>query len=69
MGYKSLLKVYFLTPDNSEIDLFNLLIEEILNNTRNNFTDRLLSEEWEEIRNCSIPRSQGKRKKKGNKKC
>jgi energy-coupling factor transporter ATP-binding protein EcfA2 len=57
LDYKSLLKVYFLTPDNSEIDLFNLLIEEILNNTRNNFTDRLLREEWEEIKNYSIPRS------------
>lgn len=57
LDYKSLLKVYFLTPDNSEIDLFKLLIEEILNNIHNNFTDRLLSEEWEEINNYLIPRS------------
>ena len=57
LDYKSLLKVYFMTQDNSEIDLFKLLIEEILNNTRNNFTDRLLSEEWEEIINYPIPRS------------
>lgn len=57
LDYKSLLKVYFLTPDNSEIDLFKLLIEEILNNIQNNFTDRLLSEEWEEINNYHIPRS------------
>lgn len=57
LDYKSLLKVYFLTPDNSEIDLFKLLIEEILNNIHNNFTDRLLSEEWEEINNYPIPRS------------
>ncbi len=57
LDYKSLLKVYFLTPHDSEINLFDLLIDEIIKNTRNNFTDRLLSEEWEEIKNYPIPRS------------
>lgn len=57
LDYKSLLKIYFLQSPNDEIDVFELLMEAILSNSINNFTQRLLSQEWQEIQAHPIPRS------------
>lgn len=62
LDYKSLLEVYFLHPKDSEVDLFNLLIETILVNTKNNLTGNRFSDEWLSIKRTKVPRSNHTRK-------
>ena len=57
LDYKALLQVYFLNPENCEVNLFNLLINTILKNSINPLTNRFFSEEWAEIQQRPIPKS------------
>lgn len=50
LDYKSLLEIYFLHPKDSEVDLFELLINTILVNSTNNLTGNRFSDEWSAIK-------------------
>lgn len=56
LDYKALLEVYFLHPKDCEVNIFNLLVNTILANSRNEFTQRRLIEDWEAIQQMPIPR-------------
>ncbi|KKI99442.1 AAA family ATPase [Prochlorothrix hollandica] len=58
LDYKALLEVYFLHPQDCEINIFDFLLTKILNHSVNPFTQRRLTEEWAEIKQKQIPRSQ-----------
>lgn len=58
LDYKSLLEIYFLHSRDSEIDLFKLFLDTILVNVQNPLTFNLLSDEWKQIKNHRIPRSE-----------
>ncbi len=63
LDYKALLKVYFLHPKDCEVNLFYFLINTILTNSINPVTQKRLTEEWTEIRETTIPRSQNHKRK------
>ena len=56
LDYKALLEVYFLHPKDCEVNIFNLLVNTILANSRNEFTQNRLIEDWEAIKQMPIPR-------------
>ncbi|MEG4064957.1 AAA family ATPase [Microcoleus sp. SVA1_A1] len=58
LDYKSLLEIYFLHPRDFEVDLFKLFLNTILVNVQNPLTFNLLSDEWNQIENHRIPRSE-----------
>ncbi|MCL1495413.1 MAG: AAA family ATPase [Pseudanabaena sp. Salubria-1] len=57
LDYKSLLEIYFLHPKDSEVDLFELLINTILVNSTNNLTGNRFSDEWSAIKQKKVPRN------------
>ena len=56
LDYKALLEVYFLHPKDLEINLFNLLVTNLLSNSINSLTGQRFGEEWADIQQ-NIPRS------------
>ncbi|MBD2425734.1 AAA family ATPase [Phormidium sp. FACHB-1136] len=62
LDYKALLEVYFLHPEDCEVNIFNLLVNTILANSRNEFTQNRLIEDWEAIKQMPIPRQNHNKK-------
>lgn len=56
LDYKSLLEVYFLNKEEPRINIFNLLINNLLLNTINRISGKTIHEEWSELSE-SIPAS------------
>jgi len=50
IDYKSLLETHFLHRNNKEINIFHLLVENILANTINDVTGKRFIEDWESIK-------------------
>jgi ABC-type molybdenum transport system ATPase subunit/photorepair protein PhrA len=61
LDYKALLEVYFLQRENSRLNVFNLLIENLLANSTDRITGKEIGTEWKELIE-SIPRSRGYKK-------
>lgn len=49
LDYKSLLRTYFLTPKGSAVDIFELLVEDILADTVSDVTGRSFIEDWQDL--------------------
>jgi energy-coupling factor transporter ATP-binding protein EcfA2 len=62
LDYKALLEVYFVHHRNREVNIFNLLVNTVLANSRNEFTQRRLTEDWAEIQQMPIPRQNHNKK-------
>ncbi len=55
LDYKSLLRTYFLTPVEDTVNIFDLLVQNILSESINEFTNRTILEEWRFVES-SIPK-------------
>lgn len=62
LDYKSLLEVYFLQREASGLNVFNLLIENLLAYSTDRITGKIMGEEWQEIKQ-NVPTNRGHRKK------
>ena len=49
LDYKSLLETHYVHRENETVNLFNLLVKELLANTINPLTDRTLADDWNDI--------------------
>ncbi len=47
--YKGLLETYFLHHGNTNVNLFDLLVETLLANSTNDFTKQILADDWTEV--------------------
>ncbi|MEG4420788.1 AAA family ATPase [Microcoleus sp. LAD1_D5] len=66
LDYKSLLEVYFLQRENTELNIFNLLIKNLLANYLDlRISPQSIAEEWQDIE-ISIPKSRGYKKQARN---
>jgi len=61
LDYKSLLEVYFLQREQEGLNIFNLVIKNLLSNNIDRITNNKIGEEWQELEQ-SIPRSRAYKK-------
>jgi AAA15 family ATPase/GTPase len=55
VDYKGLLKTYFLTPEGNRVNIFDILINNLLAHSINSYTQTSFTEDWDKI-NTSIPK-------------